>query len=273
MKTFKAIKSNSFLKSMQNTVGPLLSAITLGFIVCATAFIAGPLQVSAANDLAMPDGFTEVSATDAFLPRQEIPHDVAAMADGPVKTSIINLLAEGSMDKYADNMFRPSKAITRAELAVAMSQAFQLPTNKNKIKIKDVKTSNWAYSSIKRAIKYLPLYRDGSFRPSAAATREDVASALVAVSGVNKTGSNPANIDLMFEDAKSVSPDVKETLSVAFDNGLMKAYKDGDKYYLKPQGFVTRAELAYLLDQAMSKIGTGLKTVPKTTTKKTSPIK
>ena len=199
---------------------------------------------------------------EAFLPRVSVPLDVAAMPEGEIKQVIMDLLAMKIVEAYVDGLFRPHKATTRADFAVALDKALHLPPAPQDLKIKDLKRTNWAKESIRRAAAYLPLYPDGSFRPGAPATREDVAVALVLATGLEKTAADPGNLDLMFEDAAGVSPKLKQLVGIAVAEKLIKPYAIENKLYLRAQGYVTRAEMSYLLREAMGKVALGYKKSP-----------
>lgn len=235
--------------------------ITVAFLL--TGILAGlgwPVPLVKAQDFTMPS--LPPPPEEAFLPRVGIPLDVAAMPEGEIKQAIIDLLAMKIVDPYADGLFRPYKAVTRADFAVALDKALCLPPAPKDLKIKDLKRTNWAKESIRRAAAYLSLYADGSFRPGAPATREDVAVALVLATGLEKEAADPGNLDLMFEDAGSVSPELAPLVSIAVAEKLIKPYVINDKLYLRAQGYVTRAEMSYLLREAMNKVALGYKKSP-----------
>ncbi len=235
--------------------------ITVAFLL--TGILAGlgwPVPPVKAQEFAMPS--LPPAPEEAFLPRLSVPLDVAAMPEGEIKQAIMDLLAMKIVEAYVDGLFRPYKATTRADFAVALDKALHLPPAPKDLKIKDLKRTNWAKDSIRRAAAYLPLYPDGSFRPSAPATREDVAVALVLATGLEKTAADPEQIDILFEDAGSVSPELKSLVAVAVAEKLLKPYEVGEKYYLRAQGYVTRAEMSYLLREAMGKVALGYKKSP-----------
>jgi len=235
--------------------------ITVAFLLIAILTgLGGPVPPVKAQDFTMPT--LPPPPEEAFLPRLSVPLDVAALPEGEIKQAIVDLLAMKIVEPYADGLFRPYKASTRADFAVALDKTLHLPPAPQDLKIKDLKKSYWAKESIRRTAVYLPLYPDGSFRPSAPATREDVAVALVLATGLEKTAADPGNLDLMFEDAAGVSPKLKQLVGIAVAEKLIKPYAIENKLYLRAQGYVTRAEMSYLLREAMGKVALGYKKSP-----------
>ncbi|HAG09226.1 MAG TPA: hypothetical protein DCK87_06685 [Desulfotomaculum sp.] len=199
---------------------------------------------------------------------------------------ICTMMALNAVAGYPDKLFRPCKSIVRAEVAGAMTKALQLPKPEDEVELRDVKPSHWAFGSIQQALPYLTMHNDGSFRPNASATREDVAVALVLATGLQNKAADTANVDMIFKDYKSISPDLKNLLAIAVENKLIKGYKiydykDGQKvnydptkhYYqdsegkgynleIKAQGYITRGEICHLLNNARKIVSLGYKSPP-----------
>lgn len=89
--------------------------------------------------------------------------------------------AAGIVKGYADGTFKPSKQITRGELARMLFRATgAAPINPVNPTYKDVAAGYWAYSEIETVVNYgiMGGYRDGTFRPEVPATRAQTAIAL-----------------------------------------------------------------------------------------------
>jgi len=199
---------------------------------------------------------------------------------------ICTMMALNAMAGYPDKLFRPCKSIVRAEVASAMTKALQLPKPEDEVELRDVKSSHWAFSSIQNALPYLTMHPDGSFRPNAAATREDVAVALVLATGLQNKAADSTNVDMLFKDYKTISPDLKNLVAIAVENKLIKGYQiydlkngvkqayDPTKHYyqdsegkgynleIRAQGYITRAEISHLLNNARKIISLGYKSPP-----------
>jgi len=83
---------------------------------------------------------------------------------------------EGIISGYPDGTFRPGVPMTRAEMAIVLTRAFDLQLDRP-IKIKDVHDWMKGYEAIQTLVQHKIAggYPDGTFRPGAAMTRGDFA--------------------------------------------------------------------------------------------------
>ncbi len=101
------------------------------------------------------------------------------------KNYISLVTASGYMEGYDDGLFRPEKNITREEVAKVISNMKldikNTSSELKKISFKDVKESDWSYTSIIKMAEYgiLKGYEDGTFRPKQAISREEMAVILL----------------------------------------------------------------------------------------------
>ena len=245
----------------------LASTLALGVLASSVPAFAN----NSTGDLEF-SGYVATDVQQAFIPSVKLPTDVATHW---ASASVSNMVYMGVLKGYPDNTFRPDKAVARAEFASALKNALFLPNAEELAELKDLSAKHWAAKSVSSVLPYLPAYPDGTFRPGASATREDVAVALVLATGLDKRVIDPTNIDIIFKDAKTVSPDLKNLIAIAVDQKLIKGFKvkessgqytdaAGEKYnlYLKAQNFVTRGEMANLLDNAREKVSLGYKVLP-----------
>lgn len=202
----------------------------------------------------MPSGFTP--GTYTFIPAATAPTDIAGnWAEAEIKNMIDLRVVKG----YPDGTFQPNKPVNRAELATAMAAAMHLPKGEE-VELPDVSSTHWAAKGIATALPYLAAFPDGSFRPNAPITREEVAVAIVKATGLDKKVVDPTIIDVVFKDYKSVSPELRPLVAVAVDQKLILGVRDANNVlHIRAQDLVTRAEMSYLLDQARNKIGLGHK--------------
>lgn len=244
------------------------SAMVLGVLASGMPAFA----LTASNDIisASPD----VQYNEAYIPSVSLPSDVVGTW---AEASVANMVYMGVVKGYPDGTFRPSKAVNRAEFATAMKNALYLPNAEELAELRDMPASHWAAKSVSSVLPFLPAFPDGTFRPAAAATREDVAVALVLATGLDKKVVDSTIVDIMFKDAKAVSPALKNMIAIAVDQKLIKGTKvsdakgqyynaDGTRYslHLNPQKFVTRAEMCSLLDSATKSVSLGNKILPAT---------
>ena len=82
----------------------------------------------------------------------------------------------GIISGYPDGTFRPSVPMTRAEMAIVLTRAFDLTLDRP-VKIKDVHEWMKGYEAIQTLVQHKIAggYLDGTFRPGAAMTRGDFA--------------------------------------------------------------------------------------------------
>ena len=101
--------------------------------------------------------------------------------------------------------------------------------------------SDWAKKSVYLLTKMgiFTGYEDGSFRPSATVTREEMA-VLIARSLTK----NRNVLDFDFSDGDLISDWAKEGIKKAYTFGLIKGYEDKT---FKPNNVVTRAEMLAMI--------------------------
>lgn len=154
---------------------------------------------------------------------------------------------------YPDSRFRPNNTITRAEFAKIMITASGItPKKVNYSSFSDIPATNWASPFVESVKDYMTGYRtaDGKyiFNPSAPATREDVAIALVKLKGYDANRlPDQSTIDAMFKDYAGISESAKGYVALAVENGLVSGFQDET---FRPQATITRAEATVMLWRA-----------------------
>ncbi|NTV90782.1 MAG: S-layer homology domain-containing protein, partial [Clostridiales bacterium] len=113
-----------------------------------------------------------------------------------------------------------------------------------------VDTDSWAYAIVEAAKAYLTGYKssDGTmyFYGSKEAVREDMAVALVKALGLT-VQSNDTALAAAFTDYDDISEALRDYVYTAYVEGIMKG-SDGE---FNPQGGLTRAEAAVLIQRAL----------------------
>ncbi|MDW0116321.1 S-layer homology domain-containing protein [Sporosarcina thermotolerans] len=123
------------------------------FIAAATLFVTGGVNSAKA------EGFTDVSATYQFYEH-------------------INYLAgQGVIKGKEGNRFAPDDVVTRAEAAVMIARALDLPTEKRATIFPDVSSQSFASGAIQSANDegIIKGYTDGNFKPDETVTRGEMA--------------------------------------------------------------------------------------------------
>ena len=103
------------------------------------------------------------------------------------KKPIEYLTALGIMDSYDDGTFRPTREITRGELAVLLVKAkgFTVSSDEVKVRFKDVKLQSYEAPYVSLAVErqYIKGFPDKTFKPERRLTRAEAATILARFSG------------------------------------------------------------------------------------------
>lgn len=150
------------------------------------------------------------------------------------------LKAEGVITGYPNGTYRPQATISRAEFVKLLVEAENIPLEAATGMFSDVPSTHWAARYIETAVRrgLISGYSDGTFRPSVAIQRQDMARAIVLVEGlaINTSGTG-------FSDVPQSSP-FFQYIMTAKNNGILTGYPNGT---FKPAGSLTRAESAQVI--------------------------
>ena len=137
--------------------------------------------------------------------------------------AIENMVNNGYISGYTDGTFRPEKEITRAEFVSVINKMNQL-TEASELSFTDVKSTHWAYEQIKIAVAagYINGYPDGSFRPDALITKEQVAAMFNNLYAFD-TASSPH----LIKDLSKVSPWAVQAVVNVVSNEVMQLDSEG----------------------------------------------
>lgn len=158
---------------------------------------------------------------------------------------IADLAERGVIKGYDDGSFQPMRSVSRAEWAKIMVDAAGLTASDNNVYYTDMSAEHWANKHVNAARNYLTGYKDGTFRPNQAATREDVAVSLVLLKGYSI-----ADVDysyLTFSDNDTISNYAKAYVAVAVKENLIAGFTDNT---FRGQDTLSRAQAATLLYRA-----------------------
>ncbi len=181
-------------------------------------------------------GFSDVSSQDWFY------------------DAVMTLSEMGIISGYENGQFKPEEEVHRDAFATMMVKTLDLSLESpGTAWFKDVSKNHWAYAFVETAKYYMTGYKKNNayyFMPETNAVREDMAVALVKAMGYQTSG-NLSYLDT-FEDADSISDNLKDEVATAVRYGLMSGSKSGDTYMFYPQSDLTRAETAALLMNILS---------------------
>lgn len=208
--------------------------------------------------------FSMIGTASAALPEygeewQNAPDKTPSVSftDLPTTHWAYNYIAEMVNRKvisgYPDGKFRPNNTITRAEFAKIMITASGITAKKvNYSSFSDIPATNWASPFVESVKDYMTGYRTANgqyiFNPSAPATREDVAVALVKLKGYDANRlPDQSTIEAMFKDYAGISESAKSYVALAVENRLVSGFQDET---FRPQATITRAEATVMLWRA-----------------------
>ncbi|MCM3204502.1 5'-nucleotidase C-terminal domain-containing protein [Paenibacillus illinoisensis] len=160
--------------------------------------------------------------------------------------AIEQAISRGIVNGYADGNFRPNASATRAEFAVMLARAFELPASSKALTFKDAdKIPAWAQSFIAQAVEQgiISGYTDETFRASGNVSRVEMTVMLVRALGLPIE----SNATLSFTDANRVPAWAVPYIAAAYEAGLIKG--TGNNRF-NPLANATRAEVVTLLMSA-----------------------
>ncbi|WP_339243446.1 carbohydrate binding domain-containing protein [Paenibacillus sp. FSL F4-0243] len=154
--------------------------------------------------------------------------------------------ANGIISGYDDGSFRPGKEVTKAEFAAIMNRIFNYQEQSDKLPA-DVLATDWYKSDIAKGITagYLSSDKNNNIYPSHALSRAEAALSLEKVFRFNTDKSSTS----AFTDLNGVSDETAKAIAALSSAGFIKGYPGG---LFKPEGGITRAELAQLADRMVS---------------------
>lgn len=164
----------------------------------------------------------------------------------------IKALSDGGfLPALPSGQFQPDQALTRAELAALMNEAFgDQPTVREPLAFGDVAPDYWATAAINQMVAqgFMNGYPDNTFQPDRQIPRHEVMVAIV--TGLNLPPSATPDQTLQaFVDAGGLPDWSRGQVAAAAENGLIVNYPALDQ--LQPNQPATRAEIAALLHQAL----------------------
>ncbi|BBI30946.1 S-layer homology domain-containing protein [Cohnella abietis] len=145
---------------------------------------------------------------------------------------------------YPDAKFKPKNTLSRAELAAIVARLINGGNTNDKANYSDVPSKHWAsgYIRIVTDNKIFTGFNDGTFRPEAPVTREELAVVMLRFLEID--GSNP--IKPQFEDVKGRWS--AAAIEALYRNGLINGYPDGT---FKPGSNIIRSEAVSLINKML----------------------
>ncbi len=153
----------------------------------------------------------------------------------------------GYISGYPDGTFRPNNLITRAEFVTVMDKVLNLTTYTPQTpSFTDINPGDWFDQAVETAV-YRGIakgYGDGTFRPNAPISRQEVCAVLENALGKNAQALADANAKTGFADDASISSWARGFVVLAVQDELIKGYSDGG---FEPLNNTTRAETSAMV--------------------------
>ncbi|KUP23877.1 S-layer homology domain-containing protein [Paenibacillus sp. DMB5] len=144
-------------------------------------------------------------------------------------------LDKGYLQGYADGTVKPNNAITRGEYVALVNRLFGF-TDTAAITFTDLKSTNWAYSEVAKAVRagYIGGYENNTFRATSPITRQEAAVITAKLLSLNTNTTT-----LTFKDSAQIASWAKGAVAAAATKSIINGYPDGT---FGPKKALTRAE-------------------------------
>ncbi|MFB5678395.1 cadherin-like beta sandwich domain-containing protein [Paenibacillus terreus] len=173
------------------------------------------------------------------------------------RASVNEMAARMVVNGVGDGQYAPDQDITRAEFAAILVRGLGLKQESDGNSFSDVKASAWYSAAIETAAAHdlISGYADGSFHPLDNITREqamvmlDRAMTLTGLAVPLKSAETPL---ASFTDAGKVSDWAYNSMANGIQAGIVSGRTAAE---LAPQAFMTRAEVAVIVQRLLEKSG------------------
>jgi len=168
------------------------------------------------------------------------------------EASIRAMISQGYVQGYPDGAFRPNAWVTRAEFVQLLVRAFGLDRSDEAGRVYADTASHWAHDAISAASAtgIVLGYDDGTFRPDALITREQMSVMLMRALKLSLLAAGAAQVGsgISFTDRADIAVWSLPSVMAAAEQGLLTGYPDGT---FRPHDYATRAETLELLRRAV----------------------
>lgn len=167
------------------------------------------------------------------------------------KSDIELLASKMVVSGTTDTVFAPDHNITRAEFAALLVRSLALTSNAEAASFNDVHATDWFAGSIGAAVKakLVSGYEDGSFKPNAPITREQMAVMVAkALSAAGKTVDSQAELLNKFNDNLEISVWAMSSVSQSVKAGIISGMTDTT---FVPSANASRAQAVVMLKRLL----------------------
>lgn len=204
------------------------------------------VDAGAGQVLARLSHFSEY-AVFARVPKKSFA-DLSSAAYDWAREAVETLAGAGIVGGVDEKRFEPERPITRAELVSLLARALSLPAADAPASFRDVREGDWYAGCVASAAAagLVKGYEDGTFRPGAPISREELIAILVRVLGLPAGASEKIN----FVDAGEVSSWAQGSMAAAVAEGLVAGYPDQT---IRPRALTSRVQGAVFLARLLEK--------------------
>ena len=180
------------------------------------------------------------------VPSKAVAADLSDISNHWAKSQIESLIIQGVVTGYPDNTFKPDNTISRAEFITMTNRAFSF-TSTTEMNYTDVPASEWYAPEIAKAkaAGYIAGYDDGTMRPDAQISRQEVAKILSVILKLDSSSDSAVN---RFSDAASIPAWSRGYVAAMVKAGYITGYSDGT---FKASNAINRAEATVILSRAL----------------------
>ncbi|WP_409344293.1 immunoglobulin domain-containing protein [Paenibacillus sp. MBLB4367] len=185
------------------------------------------------------------------------PLEFSDVRDHWSKDAVNDMGSRMVIEGTGNGVFNPDRDITRAEFAAIVVRGLGLKLESGATPFSDVKASDWYGSAVNTAYSYELIngFEDGTFRPNDKITREQamviIAKAMTVTGLKPRLASEPAEKILHpYSDATDASEWAKSSIADSIQAGIVSGRGGAE---LAPQAFITRAEVAAIVQRLLQK--------------------
>lgn len=170
------------------------------------------------------------------------------IADSWAQGFIVALVDRNVIRGFPDGRFRPAASLTRVQLAVLLTQAFNSPIQRLGQAFSDVSPEFWGYEAIQQATRtgFIAGFPDGTFRPNESLTRLQTMLALN--SGLRLASSTLDSLAL-YRDRAEIPSWATAAVAAVTQNRLVVNYPRPE--LLEPLRPISRAEISVMIYQGL----------------------
>ncbi|MBO0588582.1 NEAT domain-containing protein [Sporosarcina sp. E16_8] len=197
----------------------------------------------------------EVPGEEVETPEEEVVVTFKDIANTWAKPYIESLATKQIVKGKTATTFAPNDQITRAQFAIILSRALELPKQDFQGTFSDVtKKMDWiSFEAASRA--GIISVNDGKFRPNQAITRQQMATMIIrAIEYKDASVLEGVKNDVTFADAKDITAYAKTSVDLAAGLGIVNGKKVKGKDVFEPKANATRAHASKMVYYMLEKL-------------------